>query len=275
MSTVVQERAWEDEEIRDCITVERLRSYLRAADDELPRALALYEWNIRASEAVLGLTAIVEVVVRNAIDRELRAWSVAHHGTACWFDHVPLDPRGSADLRHARARATRNGQEAEIHGKVIAELTFGFWRYLTESRYLSTLWMPALQHAFPRGTAHAPTRRRNVAHLMAKLQFARNRAAHHEPIHRRDVHDDLRAARSLLRWVSRSALAWFDDVQTISDINIRDLFRAPTLRSGSQQQRRRDRGDAIGMSGRHGGGDDSREHVHVTALRFALRCTSR
>src|SRR5690606_6037312 len=123
-------RPWKVEEIRDAVTIDRLRSYLRSSGD-LPRALALYEWNIRASEAVLGLIAIVEVVVRNSIDRELRAWSIRKHGTPTWFDHIPLDAKGAADLKQARARATQFGQIPEIHGKVIAELTFGFWRYLT------------------------------------------------------------------------------------------------------------------------------------------------
>lgn len=219
MSTLVQERAWEHEEIRDCITAERLHSYLRAANGDLSRALALYEWNIRASEALLGQAAVVEVVVRNAIDRELGTWSLAKHGTITWFDHVPLDAKGAADLRRARARATRYGQAPEIHGKVIAELTFGFWRYLTESRYLTTLWMPAVQHAFPGGHPHPPKRRQQVAANVQQLLFARNRVAHHEPIHARDLRKDLRAAILLVSWVSPAAVAWMNDVSTLEQVS--------------------------------------------------------
>lgn len=68
-----------------------------------------------------------------------------------WFDVVPLDTRGKRDLRRARERASHNGRASEIHGKVIAELTVGFWRCLVESRYLTSLWVPSTHRSFPGG----------------------------------------------------------------------------------------------------------------------------
>ncbi|MBM7476937.1 hypothetical protein [Curtobacterium herbarum] len=38
-------------------------------------ALRLYEWNMRTAASVMELTGMVEVVCRNALDRELEAWS--------------------------------------------------------------------------------------------------------------------------------------------------------------------------------------------------------
>ena len=38
--------------------------------------------------------------------------------------------------------------------------------------------------------------------------FVRNRAAHHEPIHRRDLARDLAAAVELVDWVCPHACAW-------------------------------------------------------------------
>lgn len=48
-------------------------------------------------------------------------------------------------------RATRRGREVEVHGTVIAELSFGFWRYLVASRYLTALWIPGARAAIPHG----------------------------------------------------------------------------------------------------------------------------
>lgn len=194
---------WDEEHIRDCLTNERLRSYLSAADGDL------------ADAALLGVSAIVEVVVRNAIDRELRSWSFVKHGTITWFDHIRLDAKGSADLRRARSRATRYGQPPELHGKVIAELTFGFWRYLIESRYHTALWVPAIHQAFPNGSANTRLKRQQVAANMQQLLFARNRVAHHEPIHMRDMKKDMRAANLLVNWVSTQAVAWMNNVSTL------------------------------------------------------------
>ena len=46
-------RYWQLETIRDLLTAERLRSYLESCDQDLDRALALYEWNLTASSALL------------------------------------------------------------------------------------------------------------------------------------------------------------------------------------------------------------------------------
>ncbi|WP_146234103.1 hypothetical protein [Curtobacterium sp. MCPF17_046] len=90
----------------------------------------------------------------------------------------------------------------------MAELSFGFWRYLVESRYLTALWTPALHRAFPEGPVDVLTRQRQVRARLQQLHFVRNRAAHHEPIHQRDLRRDHDYAIELLRWVSPIAAEW-------------------------------------------------------------------
>ena len=96
------------------------------------------------------------------------------------------------DIDNARRRATRRGKRSEVHGKVIAKLGFGFWRYLCEPPYLTSLWVPAVASAFARHPSeHNPRRvRSDVADRMQRLHFLRNRIAHHEPIHRRNLARD-------------------------------------------------------------------------------------
>lgn len=202
-----------DDDVVVLLTPERLSSYDRVTESP-SRALRLYEWNMRASSSVLELTGIVEVVARNAMDRELRRWSERRHSSRSWFDHVPLDRQGSADLAKARLRAARHGG-AEVHGRVLAELNFGFWRYLVESRYLTALWTPALHRAFPAGPADVLTRQRQVRARMQQLHFVRNRAAHHEPIHQRDLHRDRSDAIELLGWINPVAAEWATEVASL------------------------------------------------------------
>lgn len=200
---------WDDHTVADLISQERLRSYLAVTRTE-SQALRLYEWNGRAAAATLQTVAMVEVIVRNALDRELNEWVNHRSSPLAWFDAVPLDSKGLADLVEARRRATRHGRLPEHHGKVIAELSFGFWRYLTASRYLTALWVPALHRAFAHGPADLRTRRRAVEHHLSDLGFVRNRAAHHEPIHQRDLAADLATAVELGTWISADAGAWID-----------------------------------------------------------------
>ncbi len=199
------------------LTSDRLGSYLRWSGADLPAAFALYEWNLTASAAVMHTTGMVEVIVRNAMDRALQ--QMGHgRGWVSWFEDAPLDQRGKADIRKARERATRFGRDTEVHGKVVAELTLGFWRYLAASRYLTALWTPALYSAFPHGPADKRRQQRQVDRLLRDLLLVRNRAAHHEPIHRRDLGRDLEAAVTLTSWVDPVAGAWIADLSTIGEV---------------------------------------------------------
>lgn len=189
------------------LTPDRLRSFTEGRQ-RLADALRLYEWNMRAASSLMELTGMVEVISRNALDRELTKWAAERRPGQTWFDAVPLDAQGRADLAKARTRATRGGRRPEVHGRVIAELTFGFWRYLVESKYLTTLWTPALHRAFPHGHSDLLTRQRQVRQHFQQLHFVRNRAAHHEPIHERDLGRDHRFAVELLQWVAPEAGHW-------------------------------------------------------------------
>lgn len=91
---------------------------------------------------------------------------------------------------------------------MIAELPLGFWRYLVESRYLTAFWIPATHRAFPAGNPDLRSRQRDVAFRMQQLNFIRNRAAHHEPIHSRDLGRDLQSALDLAEWISPAAASW-------------------------------------------------------------------
>jgi hypothetical protein len=205
-------------ELLQLVTAERLGSYLRASGGRVADAFALYEWNTRASSSVIELASMVEVLSRNALDRELTLWAHDRHDGASWFDEAPLDGRGCSDLRNARERATRQGRRTEVHGRVIAELSLGFWRFLVESRYLTSLWVPATHAAFPVGAIDLRTRQREVAFRMQQLTFVRNRAAHHEPIHARDLLKDHASALDLARWISPAAGAWVEAVTSLPAI---------------------------------------------------------
>ncbi|GLY27268.1 hypothetical protein [Kineosporia sp. NBRC 101731] len=209
---------WDHRIIRQHLTTERLESYELAAQGNPELAFALYEWNIRASAAAMTTAAMVEVIVRNAMDQQLRRWADQRHRGQSWFDVAPLDQQGRRDLVQARERATRHYRDRELHGKVIAELTLGFWRYLTASRYLTALWTPAIGHAFPLSPSNLTNRRIEVDRSLQKLQYLRNRAAHHEPIHRRNLMDDHDAAVRVTSWISPACSAWVADRSPIPAI---------------------------------------------------------
>jgi hypothetical protein len=166
----------------------RLTKYRAAADGDLQRALELYEWNAKISAALMRDLGHVEIGLRNAYaDVIEHYWSgTPDHWTrsaAALFrpvyrmrdgEPVDINLHQRAQLEEACARVGKDGPP----GKVIAELTFGFWRFLSSSAHEKTVWVPFLHRAYPPGT----DRKRDVDRKVATLNRLRNRVAHHEPL---------------------------------------------------------------------------------------------
>ena len=111
------------------------------------------------------------------------------------------------------------GRRVEEHGRVVAELSFGFWRYLMSQRYHASLWVPSLHKAFPGATSDLRSRRREVERRLVNLMLVRNRAAHHEPIHRRDLLADLKDDVELVGWVHPEAAgAWVGSISSLRQV---------------------------------------------------------
>ncbi|HET7417085.1 MAG TPA: Abi family protein [Solirubrobacterales bacterium] len=144
-------------------------------------AVALYEWNAQISAAFLEILCHVEVLLRNAIDRQFpitdgeAPLSILDAGVwLCDPATVTAESRGKvneaiARLQRERKRPTRD--------RVIASLSFGFWQSLFSGAY-EELWRKRLWRAFPNGSG----RRREIANLTGPILHFRNRVAHHEPI---------------------------------------------------------------------------------------------
>lgn len=165
--------------------------------------MALYEWNAEVSAAFWRTLGHVEVLVRNALHRELTAWSRKHHGTDRWY--LAIDPivnvQTRRDIAEARRRGTRTGR-AEAPGRVVAELNLGFWRFLLARRYDGTLWRYCMYRAF------GGKRRADVEHAVSQLHLLRNRIGHHEPIHNRPLEDLRELALEVAGWIDTGARDW-------------------------------------------------------------------
>jgi len=190
------------------LSAERLGPYRAAVGGDLAKAVALYEWNRTMSAAFGATLADLEVIVRNSMHDQLTAWSTRTHGKPRWY----LDPakllndEATKDIAKARQRATINGRP-ETAGRVVAELSLGFWRYLLASRYERTLWLPALRPAFP----HFKGIRRHLEQQIRPLHLLRNRVAHHEPIHGRPLASLHASTLQVIGWVCPVAHDWIRD----------------------------------------------------------------
>lgn len=137
-------------QIRRRLSAERLDPYERACNHDLEQAVALYEWNSSISAAFHEVLGLFEIVLRNALHDQLTLWHQRQRRPGQWFDDPAgiLEAHRRRDVADAYARLRRDGKVI-TPGRMIAELTFGFWRYLLTRRYETTLWTPALRRAFP------------------------------------------------------------------------------------------------------------------------------
>ncbi len=174
------------------LSPERWNKYLTACDGDTAKALALYEWNIEFSQAVMHDIAHIEVAIRNVYDQAL---SIRWQGSEHWlFDQA--SPVNAQLLRRRRSRTVDSNERnrasiteavRRVHspqpapGQAIAELSFGFWRHLSDAAHEKTLWIPYLSWAFsPKAD------RKQLERTLGLVNRVRNRASHHEPLF--DIH---------------------------------------------------------------------------------------
>lgn len=182
----------------------RMRPYLDATNDRWEEAIALYDWNASVSAAFFESLHYLEVGLRNALDQAV----VEHVGIAWLATTSPsLTTRSRQIVALAQGRA---GGPDSSRGKLIAELPFGFWWSLLADEYNRRLWQPALRHAFD-----GPVRRRTLHAELDEMRRLRNRIAHHEPVHARELRQDY--AR-LLDTAGRVATALGDHIAKTSRV---------------------------------------------------------
>lgn len=218
--------------IAAALSVPRLGPYLAATGGYVQDALRLYEWNVELSGAVYEVLHIVEVVLRNAIDRQLAAWNVTQADASTGRQHAAgwlMDPSRllvrllGQDLVKARDRARtavregKPGGRTAGHDDVLAQLTFGTWRYLLPGRDPGRqyLWRNTVHLAFPY-LASTP------ATLVSKVDGIyrlRNRVAHFEPVLRGGVvRAEFNNMRAVLGAIDPHVEGWFVSNQRVTHV---------------------------------------------------------
>ena len=71
--------------LRACITDERLATYNYEAQRRSCPALELYLWDHDMASACMGDIAILEVALRNRMDRQLSLLALEQNGTEDWY----------------------------------------------------------------------------------------------------------------------------------------------------------------------------------------------
>ncbi len=186
--------------IRAQVTDQRLAPYLAEAFDDYDMAVGLYLWDRRLSSALFHDIAVIEVALRNAVDRAL----TDDYGPQ-WFTRRLFDDRTYTQIADAWARLPArhralHADDRRTRGRLLASCMFGTWTSALDAGGVTGLpqpahtidhdiiWTrPALLRAFPGAAAIAGTQRAQLTRTwvhdhVRDVGLLRNRIAHHESL---------------------------------------------------------------------------------------------
>ena len=188
--------------LENYISGERLAAYYRLSRGDQWVALKLYEKNAQLSGALYPVIQGLEVTVRNSIHNLMSS----RMGCPEWYDRFPFNNSERSEIDEAKERLRENGQPT-TPGRIVSELTFGFWVKLTGRIYENTLWTPHLSRIFP-----IRVNRAIVHERLVQLKTLRNRIAHHERIIGRAKTLPMEYADTIeaIRWISPTVADWVE-----------------------------------------------------------------
>jgi hypothetical protein len=201
--------------VRQALSPPRVSTYLQALQDRPPsldKALELYVWNGQLGAALLTPISVCEVVIRNAVDDALSAL----HGTSWpWAQgfYLSLSTHARSTLVDAR-----NKQSSTSTGKVIAELSFGFWENMFKASFDAALWTPHLARVLPNLAMPVHLGRGHVHTELAKLRKLRNRIAHHEPLLTLNAQQTMNDLQALIALRCQDTAAWMAQTNDLTPL---------------------------------------------------------
>jgi len=178
-------------EIEKYISRARLQHYENICSGEPRKTLKLYQTNLRLSQAFYPILSLFEVILRNAIDYELTLlfsdnnWLINQqsrfmsHRSFTYTDRRTGTIRHNHFLKNSVAKSITELGAAATHGKIIADLKFGYWTALfdiTPYRILSGRPIQIFSN-LPAGA-----NRILVHQKLNRIRDFRNRIYHNEPI---------------------------------------------------------------------------------------------
>jgi hypothetical protein len=190
------------------ISIDRLAAYLILSKKDRERAIRLYERNTELSEALYGVVQGLEVTLRNAVHQILES----DHGQD-WHDAFALEESEKSAVDEAK-RSIENRQETITQGRIVAELTFGFWVRLFSASYAKTLWGPSLRKIVP-----LRVDRRAVYARLKDMKTLRNRIAHHNRIigHPKTVAIQYQELIETIGWFSGDTKNWVEQTNCVGE----------------------------------------------------------
>lgn len=185
-------------DLHRCLSQPRLEAYRPQKNGSDLDMLVNYFWNIDLAEALVSCLHAAELALRNALNDTL----ALHFQTEMWF-YEPHFLQSNQLMDFARALGKVAKKPHPLAGRLVAELSFGFWTSIISSPY-DGFWKPngyrLFYQTFPYATGVS---RKDVCAQFTAIKDLRNRIAHYEAIwYMPDLAQRHREIHRAIQWIS-------------------------------------------------------------------------
>lgn len=188
------------------LSTPRMARYLTSHQGEHDRATAAYVHNMKIAEAWVSLFHVLEVALRNGIQKEL----TFAYSRRDWYEAWPdSDDPGLKKLYGKIAEAKRELRARKVAvtaDNIVAELSFGFWTSLFNRTTIIGLSKPLMRvfHHCPKGMRKPD----NIRARLNKGRDLRNRCFHHEPLLWQPLLQLHRDMLEIIQWIDPGLHEW-------------------------------------------------------------------
>lgn len=157
---------------------------MQAMAGNTKKAMTLYRLNLKATQEFFSIISCFEIALRNAIDVHY-----LNKNGADWLQKAVVP--GGMFYKTKCTSTVKLVTDANIklaanysHPKLVAEMSFGFWRYLfADAQFIAGgQSLLAIFPGKPKSNGAANYNHKYVFNELEKVNNLRNRIAHHEPI---------------------------------------------------------------------------------------------
>lgn len=154
----------------------RMSRYLAATNGDTIKAMTLYRLNLKLSQEFFTVISCFEIALRNKIDDQC----ISNFGNDWLRDRAQangiFDNQNTNLTRRNINDAVRGLGASYSHNKLVAELGFGFWRYLFANRQYNATGQILLRifPSKPISTATTQYNQNYVFNQLAKINKFRN-----------------------------------------------------------------------------------------------------
>ncbi|OPA86989.1 hypothetical protein BFW88_19865 [Pseudomonas fluorescens] len=188
------------------LSTPRMSRYLKGHRGNQDHAAAAYVHNMRIAESLVSIFHVLEVSLRNGIQREM----VREYQRDDWYEVFRTSTNAELLSSYQKVDAARTAlQKRGVNpgpDEITAELSFGFWTSLFNRRAFPDVSKPLMKVFF-----YCPKNTKKAHVIRSRLNNARdlrNRCFHHEPLLWQPLFSLHRDITEIVQWIDPGLCVW-------------------------------------------------------------------